>query len=526
MDSSGVTHMIGASLERIRSNPCGEQPFPARQLARQRWTDEISDNSSDEPVLTLPRQALAALAALAIASTAAHPQRGGGRGALSAYTKIDTSLVALTHARVVDGTGAPVKVDQTIIIRDGLIDRIGPSGATPVPAGVQIVDLTGKTVLPGLVMVHEHLYYPNSGGWYGNYDESFSRLYLAGGVTAMRTGGNVNGYTDLAIKQQIDAGRKPGPWIDATAPYLQGPGGVAGQMYQLKHAEDARRMVNFWADAGATSFKAYMNVTREQLRAAIDEVHKRGLKITGHLCSVTHREAAEMGIDNLEHSFFVATDFVPNKQPDVCPGQGTGMQALSVMDTSKAEFKALVKTLVDRKVALTSTLTVFETFTPGRPMPPGLDVLVPHLREVFERGYQRTQSNPNSLYARLYPNVASMEAYFVRAGGTLIVGTDPTGGGGVIPGYANQRAIELLVEAGLTPLEAIKASTLNGANYLGIGTTTGSVAAGKHADLMVVDGDPSTRIADVRNVEIVFKRGVGFDPQKLIESVRGRVGIF
>ena len=467
------------------------------------------------------------LAALAVASHPAIAQRGGGRGnPLAPYLRTDTTSIALTHARVIDGTGAVPKTDQTLIIRDGMIERVGPSASTPVPAGMQMIDLTGKSVMPGIVMVHEHLYYPNGGGWYGNYDESFTRLYLAGGVTAMRTAGNVNGYTDIAIKQQIDAGRKPGPWIDATAPYLQGPGGVAGQMYILKDAADARRMVNFWADAGATSFKAYMDITRDELRAAIDEVHKRGLKITGHLCSVTYKEAAEMGIDDLEHSFFVATDFVTTKQPDRCPGQAVGMTALNAVDTSRAEFKSLVTTLIDRKVALTSTLTVFETFTPGRPMPPGLEVLVPQLKESFERNYQRTQANATSMYTQLLPKVMAMEAYFVRAGGTLVVGTDPTGGGGVIPGFSNQRGIELLVEAGLTPLEAIKAATLNGANYLGIGNRTGTIAAGKQADLLVINGDPSARIADIRNVDIVFKRGLGFDPQKLIESVKGRVGIF
>src|SRR4051812_7422557 len=136
-----------------------------------------------------------------LTATSASAQRGGGRGnPLAAYTKIDTTVVALTHARLIDGTGAPAKTDQTVIIRDGLIERIGPSASTPVPAGVQTMDLTGKSVMPGLVMVHEHLYYPNGGGWYGNYDESFTRLYLAGGVTSMRTAGNVNGYTDIAIK--------------------------------------------------------------------------------------------------------------------------------------------------------------------------------------------------------------------------------------------------------------------------------------------------------------------------------------
>jgi enamidase len=453
-------------------------------------------------------------------------QRGGGRGALTAYTRIDTSVVALTHVRVIDGTTAAPKTDQTIVVRDGKIESIGPSASTSVPAGVQTIDLTGKSVTPGLVMVHEHLYYPNGGGWYGNYDESFTRLYLAGGVTSMRTAGNVNGYTDIAIKQQIDAGRKPGPWIDATAPYLQGPGGVAGQMYLLKNADDTRRFVNFWADAGATSFKAYMDITRDELRAAIEEVHKRGLKITGHLCSVTFREAAELGIDNLEHSFFVATDFAPNKQPDLCPGQAVGMQSIGALDTAGAPFKDLVKLLVQKHVALTSTLTVFETFTPGRPEPRGLDVLAPSLKEQFERNFARTAANTTSPYTSLYPKVAAMEVAFVRAGGTLLAGTDPTGGGGVIPGYSNQRELELLVEAGLTPLEAIKVGTLNGATYLGIADRVGTIAVGKQADLVVIAGDPSARITDIRNVEIVFKKGVGFDPAKLIESVKGRVGIF
>jgi imidazolonepropionase-like amidohydrolase len=469
----------------------------------------------------------ALVGALCLAGTSAVSAQGGaGRDALAPYLRIDTSVVALTHARVIDGTGAAAKTDQTIVIRDGRIESIAPSGARTVPAGVQTIDLTGKSVMPGLVMVHEHLYYPNGGGWYGNYDESFTRLYLAGGVTSMRTAGNVNGYTDFAIKQQIDAGRKPGPWIDATAPYLQGPGGVAGQLYILKDANDARRMVNFWADAGATSFKAYMDITRDELRAAIEEVHKRGLKITGHLCSVTFREAADLGIDDLEHTFFVATDFVAGKQPDRCPGQTVGMQSIAALDTAGAPFRDLVALLVRKHVALTSTLTIFETFTPGHPLPRGLDLLVPPLREQFERLFARNAANPNSIYAGLFPKVSAMEVAFVRAGGTLLVGTDPTGGGGVVPGYANQRALELLVDGGLTPLEAITVGTRNGATFLGIADRVGTIAVGKQADLVVVAGDPSAHIADVRNVEIVFKKGVGFDPAKLIESVRGRVGIF
>jgi len=380
-------------------------------------------------------------------------------------------------------------------------------------------------VIPGLVMMHEHLYYTTGPGVYGQLGASFSRLYLAGGVTTMRTAGNVNGIMDINLARRIAAGELPGPEIDATAPYVNGPNTFL-QMHTLKTAEEARRHVAYWNDQGATSVKAYMQISREALKSAIDEAHRRNMKVTGHLCSVTYGEAADLGIDNLEHGFFAATDFVADKQPDVCPGQARGQQTIAALDENGAPFKALVKKLVDKRVALTSTLTVFETFTRGRPMPPGLDVLTPQLQDAFKRAYERAQQNQQSVYAALFPKGMALERAFAKAGGTLIAGTDPTGAGGVVPGYSDQRQIELLVEAGFTPVEAIKIGTLNAATFLGRQARIGSIAAGKQADLVVVNGDPSTTIADIRKVETVFKRGVGFDPAKLIESVKGQVGIW
>jgi imidazolonepropionase-like amidohydrolase len=441
------------------------------------------------------------------------------------YVKVEAPVIVLTNARVLDGTAAPARAGQTLILRDGNIAAIGASGSIAVPDGATVIDLTGKTVLPGLVMVHEHLYYPVGPGVYGQLGESFTRLYLAGGVTTMRTGGNVNGFMDLNMKLAIDRGQKPGPSIDATAPYLNGANTFI-QMRTMKGPDDARRQVNYWADEGFTSFKAYMQISRADLGAAIDEAHKRGLKITGHLCSVTYAEAADLGIDNLEHGFLASTDFVPNKAADTCPGQGAGQQTIAALDEQGEPFRALVKKLVDKKVALTSTLTVFETFTPGRPMPPGLDVLLPSLREQFERTWERNKANTTSIYTQLFPKALALERAFARAGGLLIAGTDPTGSGGVIPGFSNQRQIELLVEAGFTPAEAVQVGTLNGARYLGRDARIGSIAAGKQADLVVVAGDPSTTIADIRKVETVFKRGVGFDPAKLISSVTGRAGLW
>ena len=462
--------------------------------------------------------------ALVVGSAAALAQQQGANP-LRNYIKHAEPVIALTNVRVIDGTGAGAKENQTLVIRDGNIAQMGDAAKVAPPAGAAVIDLAGKSVIPGLIMVHEHLYYPTGGNVYAQLGASFVRLYLAGGVTTMRTGGNVNGVMDIKMKQEIEAGRQAGPAIDATAPYLNGTNAFL-QMHGLKDADDARRQVTYWTEMGATSFKAYMNITRAQLGAAIAEAHTRKAKVTGHLCSVTYAEAADLGIDNLEHGFLASTDFVADKQPDVCPGQGRGQQSVTAVDTSGDAFKALMKKLIDKKVALTSTLTVFETFTPGRPKPPGLDVLVADLRQQYERTFERVSQNAQSNYATLFPKAMAMEHAFAKAGGLLIAGTDPTGSGGVIPGYANQRQVELLVEAGFTPLEAISIATLNGAKYLGRDGRIGSLAVGKQADLVVIAGDPSKTIADIRNVETVFKAGVGFDPAKLVESVKGRVGLW
>jgi imidazolonepropionase-like amidohydrolase len=470
------------------------------------------------------RAAAAAACALAVAATAG-AQRPTLGPAVRPFVAVDTSVLALTHVRVIDGTGAPPRDDQTVVISGGMIATIGPTGAVTVPAGAQVINLSGKSVIPGLVMMHEHLFYPTGPGVYGNEYVSFPRLYLAGGVTTMRTTGDVGGYGDLRTAAAIDSGLAVGPWIDATAPYVQGPSPFA-QMYALKDSADATRFVNFWADAGATSFKAYMNVTRAELAAAISAAHKRGLKITGHLCSVTYREAADLGIDDLEHGFFVSTDFVPDKQPDVCPGQANGMAALAQVDTNSPAFRSLVQDLVAHHVAVTSTLTVFETFTPGQPVPRGLDVLDPLLKAQFMRNYERTQKNGNSPYRHLFAEDRAMELAFAHAGGLLLAGTDPTGGGGVIPGFSDQRQVELLVGSGFTPIEAIKICTLNGATYLGRADRVGSISVGKQADLVVINGNPAANISDIEKVALVFRDGVGYDPQKLIDSVKGSVGLW
>ena len=448
--------------------------------------------------------------------------------------------VVLRHVRVIDGTDAPALADQDVPLPSGNIASVRPSSSAPPPSGAEVLDLPGRTVFPGIVGMHDHMYYiarPDADAAGASEPPlvipqmtfSSPHLYLGAGVTTLRTTGSVEPYSDLNLKHQIDAGRLPGPHMDVTAPYLEGPNSPFIQMHQLKDAEEAKAMVDFWASQGATSFKAYMNITRAELKAATDEAHKLGLKITGHLCSVTYPEAAEIGIDNLEHGFFPNTQLDPGKQPDLCVATSGG-PTLAKMDADSPEAAALIKLLVEHHVALTSTLPVFESSDPHHLhiQPRVLETMSPPSREayLYTRNLELTRTTPAGGIDRAanFRHGMALECRFVAAGGLLLAGPDPTGDGGTLPGFGDQREVELLVDAGFSPLEAIKIATLNGATYLGRQDSIGSIAAGKNADLVVVKGDPSTHIADIENTEIVFKDGAGYDSQKLLDSVKGRYG--
>src|SRR5262245_30599872 len=224
---------------------------------------------SRRPTFRTPLTLLAVAAATAVVFT--QPKFSD---AVRGFIKVDAPVVALTNVRVIDGTGAAARAGQTVVISNGAITAIGDSGKVQPPAGATVLDLTGRSVIPGLVMVHEHLYYPTGPGVYGQLGESFIRLYLAGGVTTMRTGGNMNGFMDLKLRRLIDSGQRAGPAIDATAPYLNGPNNFT-QLREISGADDARKQVEYWAGEGATSFKAYMNIRREDLGAAIAAAHAR-----------------------------------------------------------------------------------------------------------------------------------------------------------------------------------------------------------------------------------------------------------
>lgn len=438
-------------------------------------------------------------------------------------------VVALTHIRVIDGTGAPERADQTLLLDHSKIAGFGAAGSVPIPEGVRQIDLTGYTIFPGLVGMHEHLFYPSGGGIPMYNEQAFSapRLYLASGVTNMRTTGSLEPYTDLNVKKLIDRGSMPGPKIDVTGPYIEGPGGFSIQMPVVESPQQARRLVEYWAEEGVTSFKAYMDISHDALAEAIRAAHERKLKITGHLCSVGFSEAAELGIDDLEHGLLVDTEFDPGKKRDVCPSQQETLKTVENLDLKSAAVQRMIHALVAHHVAVTSTLAVFEAFIPGRPPleQRTLDAMSPQAAESYLATKERSAGNPNLRAASWLQKEMAFEREFAAAGGLLLAGCDPTGNGGALPGYGDQRNLELLVEAGFKPEEAIRIYTYDGALYEGEADRVGTIAAGKTADLVVVKGDPAARIADVENVKYVFKDGLAYDPAKLVESVNGAIGI-
>jgi imidazolonepropionase-like amidohydrolase len=451
------------------------------------------------------------------------------------FISVDLPVVVLEHVRVIDGTGAAAVTDQTVVIENGMIREIGKSASVSIPAGARVMDLTGRSVIPGLVGMHDHLFYPAASGQgpvpgapalYGEMGFSFPRLYLAGGVTSLRTTGSLETYTDLALKKIIDAGKIPGPKLHITGPYLEGVGSFAPQLHELSGPEEAVKLVNYWIDEGATSFKAYMHITRAELGAAIKAAHARGVKVTGHLCSVGFTEAADLGMDDLEHGIVVDQEFNPGKQPDVCPPSANDHPSIEKVDVESEPVQTMIKKLVQNHVAVTSTLVIFETFAPEQP--PVQNRILEALSLPSRADYLSVRSKVvegKGSGGDLLKKEMQFERDFVKAGGLLLSGEDPTGYGGVLAGFGDQRQTELLVEAGFTPLEAIHIATQNGAEFLGEGGRIGTLKAGKQADLVVINGDPSQKIAEIENVEFVFKDGVAYDSRKLIDSVRGAVGL-
>lgn len=476
---------------------------------------------------TLP--ARAAFAALAVvAPDGIHAQAFASLApAVRQYVSVSDSVVALTNVTLIDGTGSAPRTGQTIVIRGDRIAQVGTSATVRPPAGARVLDLAGHTVIPGLVGMHDHLFYTAAGGRAAQMSYTGPRLYLASGVTTIRTTGGRSPYAEINTRDAINSGRVPGPRVHLTAPYITGgPEGTAGSMAQVNSPDAARRFVAYWAQEGATWIKAYTDIRAEDLKAAIDEAHRRGIKVTGHLCSVSFREAVALGIDNLEHGSLTNTDFDPQKRPDHCPPNS--MVRTGMASATSETARSVIREMVSRGVGMTSTLAVYEPFFPRRSVSDErtLEAMSPEVKAAYLQIRTHIDTAKAWPYtAEMLRNAMAFEKAFVEAGGLLAAGVDPTGFGGALPGFGDQRNYELLTEAGFAPAKTVQIMSANGARILGVSDRLGSVEAGKTADLVVLRGDLAADPAVIRNVTIVFKDGVGYDPAKLIAAVKGRVGI-
>jgi imidazolonepropionase-like amidohydrolase len=442
------------------------------------------------------------------------------------YVTETSPYFVLSNATVIDGTGSDELSNESIVVRDGKIAWVGSSTAMPVQTGAKVIDLHGATVIPGLVMMHEHLF-TTAGNQLVEQSVTFPLLYLAAGVTTARTAGSIDPESDLRTKHRIDIAEQAGPELFLTAPYLEGSPSSYRQMRALAGADDARRSVDSDVAQGFTSLKAYAHITPDELQAAIAEAHAKSVKITGHLCSITYTQAAEMGIDNLEHGLLTDTEFYSHKKPNVCPPMLAYMKEYrDTLDVTSPAVTGMMDLLIAHHIALTSTMAVEESELVGD-LPDWYQRNEKHaliwkswwIAGISHRGMKKYRWGP------LMDKEEQFEAEFVRRGGTLLAGADPTGDGSTLAGFADLREIELLNKSGFSVAEAIKIATLNGATFLGIADRAGSIEAGKQADLAVIDGNPAQQISDIRNVKTVYRKGKGYDSKMMMEDVAGVVGL-
>ncbi|TRZ45897.1 amidohydrolase family protein [Robertkochia solimangrovi] len=447
--------------------------------------------------------------------------------AIEKFVAIDTTMVAIAHVTLIDGSGEAIKNDQTIVFDKDRIISVGDSEMSAIPEGALIIDGTGKTVIPGLVMMHEHMFYSKPfENWFsvGQMTFSFPRLYLAGGVTTMRTAGSIQPQTDLNVKKWINEGKMTGPKMDVTGPFIERPGYEIPELGYIKGTEDVAEMVNYWAERGVTSFKLYNYITKEDMRICVEEAHKRGLKVTGHLCSITYEEASEIGIDNLEHGFMASSDFIEHKEENFCDPM-EARKSLAMASVDDPRITRLIDILVKNGTAVTTTPVVFEPYTDYEVVPGGGEkALSPQILADVQARYDRRINKDSVVKASFVKDLIWLKRYYDK-GGLLMAGTDPTGAGRTVAGYANQRTLEILVENGFPLVDAIKICTLNGAKYLGQEDSIGTIEPGKKSDLLLIDGDLQQNIRNIRSLQFVFKEGVGYDSAKLFESVKGMVGV-
>ncbi|MBK9982281.1 MAG: amidohydrolase family protein [Saprospiraceae bacterium] len=445
------------------------------------------------------------------------------------FIAIKETVFAITNVTVVDGTGGAPQNNMTVMVKNGKISYVGPSDKISIAKGTFTIDGAGQTLIPGFVMLHEHMFYtkPFEDEFnIVNMTNTFPRMYLAGGATSIRTGGSVSPFTDLNINKLIKEGKMIGPKMDVTGPFIERENNFSiPQLPILPAGQAPGPMVDYWANLGCTSFKAYMNLSREDLKETLEHAHARGMKVTGHLCSISYHEAAELGIDDLEHGFMVCSDFNKDRTEDHCDYR-KAWSGLMALDKDAPAMDSLMKFLIKKDVAVTTTLPVFAPLKNYELIPGGGEqALHPDILEEVKK-YSAGDAKSDSIDNIMFTKELYWIKKFFHLGGKLVVGTDPTGSGRTIAGYANIWTLETLIKSGFTTSEAVMLCSLKGAEYLRKQFDTGSIEKGKAADLILMDGNLTIDPGSIRHIRYVFKDGIGYDSKAIFDSVKGKVGLY
>lgn len=435
---------------------------------------------------------------------------------LRPYIKYLADLIAFTNVTIVDGTGNSIKQNQTVIIDNGIFKEIDDKADIKIPRNAKTINLRGKTIIPGIVGMHNHLHIPR----FPDVSDVAVKLYLAAGVTTIQTCGAASPNTELQLSKLIESGERLGPDIIPSAPFITGSGGNPNMIISrnIDHLKDT---LQYWIDQGVRWFKVYRNAKPEDLQTIIEIANNNDGKVRGHLCSITFEEATKMGIDGIEHGLNSASDFRSNKEYGICSGEREYMDDLII---DSPEVKKLQQLMIENGVFLTSTLAIFEASVPNRAYADERSILTmsPYLKEQYLEQRNRYEADLyDSTRNHRLKRIMAFEYQYARMGGLLCSGVDA--GRHVLPGFGDQRNYELLIEAGFTTEEAIKIMTGNGAKALGR-KDIGTIQIGKRADFVILTGKLDENAASIKNVEVVFKKGIGYDPKLILAEVEGHFG--
>jgi imidazolonepropionase-like amidohydrolase len=411
--------------------------------------------------------------------------------------------MALVGGTLIDGTGGDPVVDSAIVIDRGRIVAAGPRSKIKIPKNAVVVDAHGKTILPGLWDMHAHF-----------EQVEWGPIYLAAGVTTVRDCGNEFEFI-TAVRDAIAAGRGLGPRILA-AGIVDGSGPLALGVQRVDTPEQAKMWVDRYHDAGFQQMKIYSSVKLEEVKAVADEAHRLGMTVTGHVPEgLDAYQVIEAGQDQINHISYIA-DIMHAPLPKNAD-RVARFTSVADIDFNSPDAQKALAFLKAHKTVVDPTLALFEFFTANTSKPPasfepGVEKVAPELQQ------QLADVGPPSPFSEGFAKVFDKEVAIVgalhRAGISVVAGTDQT-----VPGHSLHREIELYVQAGFTPMEAIQAATIVPARVMGFDKELGTVEPGKRADLAILDGNPLESIHNIRTVEYVISGGTMYNCAELWKSV-------